>query len=97
LNGVYIFGDWSRSFSTPKGRLFYLTPTNAIREFRLQGASSLPLFVHGFGQDTGGELYVLGNTTGIPFPNAEGKNTGVILRIDRAAQALYLPLVATTK
>jgi hypothetical protein len=40
---------------------------------------------------------VLGNTTGIPFPNAEGKNTGVILRIDRAAQALYLPLVATTK
>ena len=97
LNGVYIFGDWSRSFSTPKGRLFYLTPTNAIREFRLQGASSLPLFVHGFGQDAGGELYVLGNTTGIPFPNAEGKNTGVILRIDRAAQTLYLPLVAKPK
>ncbi|MCE7982183.1 MAG: CHRD domain-containing protein [Caldilinea sp. CFX5] len=97
LNGVYIFGDWSRSFGTPLGRLFYLTPTNAIREFRLQGASSLPLFVHGFGQDTGGELYVLGNTTGIPFPNAEGKNTGVVLRIDRAAQALYLPLVAKPK
>jgi len=97
LNGVYIFGDWSRSFGTPAGRLFYLTPTNAIREFRLQGAPSLPLFVHGFGQDASGELYVLGNTTGIPFPNAEGKNTGVVLRIDPAAQALYLPLVATAK
>ena len=94
LNGVYVFGDWSRSFGVPAARLFYLTPANAIREFRLPQAQALSLFLHGFGQDTAGELYVLGNTTGIPFPNAEGQKTGVVLRITAAPPAIYLPLVA---
>jgi len=94
LNGVYLFGDWSRSFSVPSARLFYLTPANAIREFDLPQAP-LAIFLHGFGQDASGELYVLGNTTGIPFPNAAGKNTGVIWRITSASQTLYLPLVAS--
>jgi glucose/arabinose dehydrogenase len=97
LNGVYIFGDWSRSFSTPQGRLFYLTPANTIREFRLPQARQLEIFLHGFGQDASGELYVLGNTTGIPFPTAEGKKTGVVLRMTAASRSLYLPLIATAK
>lgn len=94
LNGVYVFGDWSRSFGVPAARLFYLTPSNAIREFRLPDAQPLSIFLHGFGQDTAGELYVLGNTTGTPFPNAEGQKTGVVLRITSASQAIYLPIVA---
>lgn len=97
LTGVYVFGDWSRSFGVPAARLFYLTPTNTIREFRLPQAQALSIFLHGFGQDAAGELYVLGNTTGIPFPNAEGQKTGVVLRITTALTNLYLPLIANPK
>lgn len=97
LKGVYVFGDWSRSFGDPLARLFYLTPTNTIREFRLSEAQALSIFLHGFGQDAAGELYVLGNSTGIPFPNAQGQKTGVVLRITSASQALYLPVIAKNK
>lgn len=97
LNGIYVFGDWSRSFGVPAARLFYLTSANAIREFRLPQAEALSIFLHGFGQDAAGELYVLGNTTGIPFANAAGQKTGVVLRITAASQAIYLPIVANPK
>lgn len=97
LQGVYVFGDWSRSFGEPAARLFYLTSANAIREFRLPQVQALSIFLHGFGQDTAGELYVLGNTTGIPFPNAEGKRTGVVLRITTVPTALYLPVIAKSQ
>ena len=94
LKGVYVFGDWSLNFTEPPGRLFYLTPTNAIREFRLPAGQKFGLFLHGFGQDANGELYVMGNTTGNPFADANGKNTGQVLRSTAVPQVLYLPLVA---
>jgi len=97
LKGVYIFGDWSLDFTQPPGRLFYLTPTNAIREFRLPASHKFGLFLHGFGQDARGELYVMGNTTGTPFPNASDKKTGAVMRITAAPQAAYLPLIAKPK
>lgn len=94
LQGVYVFGDWSRSFGTPNGRLFYLTATNTVREFDLPGSQTLGIFLNGFGQDNAGELYALGNTTGIPFPNAEGKNTGVVLRLTAVPQTVFMPAIA---
>ena len=97
LNGIYVFGDWSRSFGEPAARLFYLTSANAIREFRLPQAAALSIFLHGFGQDAAGELYVLGNTTGIPFPNAAGQKTGVVLRITTVPTDLYLPVIAKSQ
>ena len=45
--------------------------------------NKLPLAVLGFGQDASGELYVLGNKTGVPFgagPDLD-EPTGVVLRI----------------
>lgn len=96
LKGVYVFADWSRSFTNPQGRLFYLTANNAIREFRLSGSQAPSIFITGFGEDTAGEIYVIGNTTGIPFPNAQGVKTGVVLRLKAAAQPVYLPVIVYT-
>ena len=76
LAGRYVFGDFARTFSSD-GRLFYLDAANAIRELTIQGQpGGLGYALMGFGQDTNGELYVLGNTTGVP-----SGTTGVVLRI----------------
>lgn len=74
LGGKYVFGDLSRTGGD--GRLFYLARNGAIRELRMPGRQSLGLWLMGFGQDSAGELYVLGNTSGIPFGE-----TGVVLKI----------------
>ena len=81
LRGTYVFGDWSREFSTPLGRLFHLDAEENIQEFQLTNLASLGLFLNGFGQDVNGELYVLGNRTGTPVPDSDGNNTGVVLQI----------------
>lgn len=91
LTGQYIFGEWSRDFITPLGRLLYLSDTNEIMEFNIGGQDELGYFVQGFGQDANGEIYVLGNTTGNPYPHEEtGENTGVILQIET-----YVPTAVT--
>jgi len=74
LQGRYIFGDLSKTGGS--GRLFYLTNENKVVEFPLPGSTALNLWLFGFGQDASGEVYVLGNTTGVPF-----KKTGVVLKI----------------
>jgi len=76
LAGKYIFGDFARTFSTPNGRLFYadLGSLN-IQEFNL-GAQGTGLFLKGFGEDAGGELYVLGSTVLGP-----SGTTGVVMMI----------------
>ena len=64
LTGKYIFGDFTRGFATPGGRLFYYDFTAAeIREFIIgRDDRALGLFVKGMGQDQNGEVYVLGST-----------------------------------
>lgn len=75
LRGRYLFGDFARTFSND-GRLFYLGPRNQVLEFGLLGQEELGLSLLGFGQDAGGEVYVLANGTGTP-----SGATGVVLRI----------------
>lgn len=81
LDGIYVFGDWARSFTSPPGRLFHLDAENEIHEFQISNLGDLGIFLNGFGQDADGELYVLGNSVGAPVPDAEGNNTGVLLKI----------------
>jgi glucose/arabinose dehydrogenase len=87
LRGRYVFGDYSRSFFTPDGRLFFLVHRNLvaankrirnsrIAELKIDGLDKLGLYVLGFGQDANGELYVMANSTGVP----DGA-TGVVLKI----------------
>ncbi|MCH2189547.1 MAG: PQQ-dependent sugar dehydrogenase [Gammaproteobacteria bacterium] len=60
LSGSYIFGDWGRSFVNPDGRLFFLDPSDQIRELDL--VNPLNIHVTGFGRDSQGEVYVVGST-----------------------------------
>ena len=78
LRGRYVFGDYSHP-PTGSGRLFYLQKNNRILEFQLAGRDTLGLSVLGFAEDADGELYLLGNETGVPFGE-----TGVVLRLTAA-------------
>ncbi len=60
LKGHYVFGDYSRAFAQPLGRLFVL------RHGQVEALPDPGIAVFGFGQDKHGDLYVLGNTTGAP-------------------------------
>ncbi len=79
MNGKYVFGDFSTSFGSPDGHLFYLdpaTPSN-IRRLRI-GADDRTLnkFVKGFGRDEQGEIYVMVGSTGGP-----GGTSGQVLKL----------------
>ncbi len=78
LWGRYVFGDFSRAFSTPDGRLFVADLFSGKIEELLVGRTGSPLnlFVKGFGQDHDGELYLLATTTLGP----DG-GSGVVLKI----------------
>jgi glucose/arabinose dehydrogenase/plastocyanin len=75
LQGRYVFGEFAQTFSND-GRLFYLDETNTIHEFPLIDQVGVGLSILGFGQGPDGELYLLGNTTGVPFGD-----TGVVVKI----------------
>jgi glucose/arabinose dehydrogenase len=73
LYGRYVFGDHSRRPNNGNGEVFYVDERDAsdpnVRTPRVFHLTNGPinLFVLGFGEDAGGELYVLANKTGIPF------------------------------
>lgn len=70
LHGRYVFGDYSRAFAQPLGRLWVKAGDTV---------ESLPdpgIAVFGFGMDRDGELYVLGNDTGVL-----SGTTGVVMRL----------------
>jgi glucose/arabinose dehydrogenase len=64
LKGHYVFGDYSRAFAQPLGRLF-IARNGQTQELAIAGRASLGLAVTGWAQDSRGELYVLGNETGV--------------------------------
>ena len=78
LWGRYIFGDFSRAFRTPSGRLFVADLfTGKIEELLVgEAGSPLGLFVKGIGQGRDGEVYVLASTALGPYGD-----TGVVLKI----------------
>lgn len=85
LIGKYVFGDFSRGFFNPDGRLFYGDlATGEIRELILgprNANNTLGLYVKGFGVDADGELYLLGGTNLGPFRDADGIGYGSIWKI----------------
>ena len=92
LQGDLVFGDFSRIFNFPGGphdygRLFHAhvgsqsTELRPVREFHITPSNAPNLAVLGFGQDAAGEIYVLGNKSGVPF--GEG---GVVMRLTPTAE-----------
>jgi glucose/arabinose dehydrogenase len=78
LAGKYVFGDFSKAFDSPSGRLFYADlDTGVINELQL-GVLDRPLglFLKGFGQGPDGEIYVLAGTNLGPFGSS-----GQVLKI----------------
>jgi glucose/arabinose dehydrogenase/mono/diheme cytochrome c family protein len=84
LEGNYIFGDWSRSFQEPSGRLLMAEPQDEglwpITELTVANMD-FEYFVMGFGEGEDGELYVaVDNDTG-PV------GTGQVYRLIPAGEA----------
>ncbi|MCW2867547.1 MAG: hypothetical protein JWR20_1735 [Marmoricola sp.] len=73
LRGRYVFGDYSRAFAQPLGRL-WVTSGHTVRALPDPGIA-----VFGFATDRHGEMYVMGNTTGV----LSGR-TGVVLALGDA-------------
>jgi hypothetical protein len=85
LNGLYVFGDFTRSFFAPDGRVFYVDLNDgAIKEFVIDGGA-LGTFVKSTGQDQNGELYLLVGTNLGPYPDSSGTPLSKILKIVPAA------------
>jgi glucose/arabinose dehydrogenase len=71
LDGAYVFGDFSRSGTSPDGVVFVAERGGqspwAFEELRFGDSSrALGAYVRGFGQDAEGEIYVLTSTEGGP-------------------------------
>ena len=92
LQGKYVFGDFSKSFQNPAGRLFYADlAAGEIHELIIGlDDRKLNLFGKGLGQDEAGELYVLGSTTLGPVGN-----TGVAIRIVAIPEPAAIALLGT--
>lgn len=94
LAGKYVFGDFSTSFSTGAGRLFYGDPDSGVIRELVIGADDrdLNLYVKGFGADASGELYLLASSNLGPFGAS-----GVVMKIVPAtAEPLAAPTLAVT-
>lgn len=76
LVGRYVFGDFALLFKFPGGphdygRLFHAIPGGAglrdISQIQVLPGNALSMALLGWGQDASGELYALGNISGVPF------------------------------
>ena len=65
LAGKYVFGDYSRVFGKPEGRLFYMCASPDVTHRVCNLVEHPGIAVFGFARDAAGELYVLGNRTGV--------------------------------
>ncbi|HEX7010581.1 MAG TPA: PQQ-dependent sugar dehydrogenase [Phycisphaeraceae bacterium] len=94
LVGKYIFGDFTQSFGTPTGRLFYADlDTGEIQELIIGlDDRALGLYLKGFGRDTEGEIYVLAGTTA--GPTGTGSMVLKIVPVPEPAAAAVLLLAA---
>jgi len=96
LRKKYVFGDFSLLFKFPRGphdygRLFVTNAgshgLNEISQLHVLPGGALSLALLGWGQDASGELYVLGNISGVPFPDPVAGPTGVALKLVPAPEA----------
>ena len=94
LRGKYVFADFSLLFKFPRGphdygRVFITDADGGkglrkINQLHVLPGGQVSLAVLGVGQDARGEIYVMGNISGVPFPNATGEPTGHVLKLVRA-------------
>jgi glucose/arabinose dehydrogenase len=92
LSKKYVFGDFSVLFKFPTGphdygRLFAMDTGGGnlkdISQLLVLPGGALSLALLGLGQDSAGELYALGNISGLPFPNPDPEigPTGKVIKL----------------
>jgi glucose/arabinose dehydrogenase len=90
LSRRYVFGDFALLFKFPSGphdygRLFVMDTgghnLKEISQLHVLPGGSLSLALLGFGQDASGEIYALGNVSGVPFPDPAAGPTGRVLKL----------------
>jgi glucose/arabinose dehydrogenase len=86
LQGKYLFGDWSREFSSANGTLLGLEETTPgefdLSVLNVEGGNPIGRFIQAFGLDERGEAYVATRTTLAPSArDSNGLPTGAIFRI----------------
>ncbi|MFG0330737.1 MAG: PQQ-dependent sugar dehydrogenase [Phycisphaerales bacterium] len=77
LQGRYVFGEFAPVFNET-GRILYLDDQGDIQEAAVDNSLGVIRFIHGFGEDANGEIYVMATETGTPFGE-----TGVVMRLAR--------------
>ncbi|WP_231753894.1 sorbosone dehydrogenase family protein [Natronomonas sp. CBA1123] len=85
LDGEYLFGIYTRSFTAPSGRIVAATPEGdswPTRELQFAGSENgeVNLNVISIGQDNDGEVYVLGTTAAVS-EGMESQQGGTVYRI----------------
>ena len=61
LAGKYVFGDWSQSFNAPAGTLLGLEEVAGdwtLSILDIEGGNPIPWYIHTFGTDEEGEIYL---------------------------------------
>jgi hypothetical protein len=73
-DGKYIFGDWSKSFDTMDGQIFFATKGAdgkwSMEKATVVGMDKLP-YILAFAQDEEGEVYALTSITTGPVGNLD--------------------------
>jgi glucose/arabinose dehydrogenase len=85
IRGKYVFGDWSKSFTEPQGRLFAASPPDGGGMWEMEAlnpvgedGTELGAFLTAFGMGRGGELYICTSQNNTPH----GEN-GAVHRFQR--------------
>ncbi len=77
--------DYGRLFVTDTGG--HNDNLQEVSQLHVLPGGALSLALLGFGQDASGEVYALGNISGIPFPDPASGPTGRVLKLVPAPEA----------
>jgi len=83
-DGMYIFGDWSKNFVFKEGQLFAAKRTGMKWSMENITVSNMPGFkeyVLGFGQDSKGEVYIMGTSLTGPVPGGPAGGLDKVYKI----------------
>ena len=85
LRGVYVFGDWSLTGTTPGAMLLGLQEgpggTWTMSPLDVEGGNPIPWFIQAFGRDAAGELYIAVKKTRAVSDPDNGLPAGGLLKI----------------
>ena len=83
-DGMYFFGDWSKNFVFKDGQLFVAKMTGAKWNMEKVNVTNMPgwnSYVLSFGQDSGGEIYIMATDLTGPVPGGPAGGIDKVYKI----------------